>query len=252
MTDTLSARPEDMLRPDPDAPPVQVALAQAAMDVGAVPKSDTNRDQGFAYRGIERIMTAAGPALHKAGVVVLPRVLDVHRETMERGAQRNVWRLVALTVQYDFVGPAGDVLTAVVIGEGLDNGDKAVSKAMTMAYKVALLQALQIGDGTNDPDAESPPEQPSASTAAQPTAPSSAPVVSDATAESLLAKAKEAQMTDEDIAGAVKVATGGRTETLAEVAKSEVPRLRRLLSGEARSAAEDPGRPFEPAGETTP
>lgn len=206
--------------PDPTAPPVQVALAAAAAAVGAIPKDDMNQDQGFKYRGIERILAGVGPALHRAGVVVLPRVLNVHREEMLRGANKNVWRLVTLTVEYLFVGPRGDSLSAVVLGEGLDNGDKAVSKAMTMAYKAALLQALQIADADTDPDATSPPAQ------VREDAPAPVAFLSSANQAAVQAKATEAGLSADEVGEMVMVATGDRTAVLAEVYANEVRALR--------------------------
>lgn len=213
---------------DPSLPSVQVALAKAAAAVGAIPKDDLNKDQGFKYRGIERILAAVGPALHRHGIVVLPRVVDVQRDEMVRGASRATWRLVSLTVEYQFVGPAGDVLTAVVLGEGLDNADKAVSKAMTMALKVALLQVLQIADADSDPDATTPPEQ-MALAAQPPDAPPPEPeslFLSPANVERARAKAAEDGLTADEVADAVETVTNGRTDDLAELLKTEVPALR--------------------------
>jgi hypothetical protein len=140
-------------------PTIFRALAAAAAAVGPVDKSDRNREQDFSYRGIERIMAAAGPALHGAGVVVVPTIVGRHVGEMARGSRGAVWRHVTLTVRYRFYGPGGDYLDAEVDGEGLDNADKATSKAMTMAYKTALLQVLGIGSGGDDPDGETPPER---------------------------------------------------------------------------------------------
>lgn len=208
--------------PNPGAPPVQVALAAAAASVGAIPKDDMNAQQGFKYRGIERILQGVGPALHKHGVVVLPRVMGVERETMERGNNHAIWRLVTLTVEYVFVGPAGDSLTAVVLGEGLDNGDKAVSKALTMAYKSALLQCLQIADAESDADATTPPEQ---APAAPPPAFLSTPNV-----EAAQTKANAAGMTADDVAEMVLIATNNRTAVLGEVFANEVRQLRDAMA----------------------
>ena len=232
-----------------DHPPVQVALARAAAAVGAIPKDDKNEDQGFKYRGIERILAAVGPALHKAGVVVLPEVVDVHREEMVRGARQTVWRLVTLTVRYTFVGPGGDQLTATVLGEGLDNGDKAVSKAMTMALKVALLQALQIADAETDPDATTPPEQ-SAPTRQQGPVP-----LRPETLAKVQAGIQRDQLTDQEVREMVRQATDDRTDDLADVHEGD--EYEALRAAKQRVLAErgpslDPGRAFEPAGETTP
>lgn len=134
------------------------AISAAAENMPPVGKDDTNSQQGFKYRGIERILAAAAPSLQKFGVVVVPRVIDQQWSTMERGKDRTLWNHLTLTVEYRFYGPAGDHLEAVTIGEGLDNADKAASKAQTMAFKAALLQVLAIADDADDGDATTAPE----------------------------------------------------------------------------------------------
>jgi hypothetical protein len=58
-------------------------------------------------------------------------------------------------VNYDFRGPAGDTLTAIGIpGESADSGDKSVSKAMSVAYRTALVQVLALPTHQPDPDAD--------------------------------------------------------------------------------------------------
>src|SRR5690606_40176303 len=49
--------------------------------------------------------------------------------------------------------PAGDTSECVSIGEAMDSGDKATPKAMSVAMRVALLQALCIP--TDEPDVDS-------------------------------------------------------------------------------------------------
>lgn len=145
--------------PDPQPLPIHQALVAAARDVGDVPKSDFNQQQGFAFRGMESVMAKVGPALRKHGIAgPLPRVIDRQVETIEVGQQRKPWRLVTLTVEFTFVGPAGDYLSVVTVGEGFDPGDKASNKAMTGAMKYALVQSLTIASGHDDADASNNPD----------------------------------------------------------------------------------------------
>lgn len=127
------------------------ALAAVAKAVGPIEKGDTNDEQGFKFRGIERILAAAAPALDEHGVIFVPKVKGRIMETYERGQNRNTWRLVTLSVVYRVYGPEGDsIKVGPVPGEGYDPGDKAASKAMTMAYKAALLQVLHIAGSMHD------------------------------------------------------------------------------------------------------
>lgn len=134
-------------------PAVHEALSAVMEDVRAVGKHDRNSSQGFNFRGIDAVMNAVGPALRKHGVVVLPTVLDHSYDTV---MSRNGSPMghVLVKVQYAFIGPAGDRLDCTVMGEGMDTGDKATTKAMSVAFRTALLQALTLPTDETDPDAD--------------------------------------------------------------------------------------------------
>lgn len=59
-------------------------------------------------------------------------------------------------MKYTFYADDGSSVSAVVMGEGMDSGDKATNKAMAIAMKYALLQTLCIPtEDMVDPDGES-------------------------------------------------------------------------------------------------
>lgn len=136
-------------------PTVQEALARVMGDVRAVGKDERNKQQGFNFRGIDAVLNAVGPALRAHGVIVTPHLDSLTRRqtTTSKGAAMNC---VDVVVTYTFTGPAGDVLTATVPGEAFDSGDKATPKAMSVAFRTALLQALALPTTDTDVDAESP------------------------------------------------------------------------------------------------
>lgn len=216
-----------------DLPPVQVALVRAASEVGAIPKSDVNAQQGFNYRGIERVLAGAKPALLRHGILAIPKVLEMREHTVERGKDRNLWRLVVLRVEYRFYGPRGDFIPAEVFSEGQDNGDKATSKAMTMAYKSCLLQALQIADADSDPDATTPPERSPAD---------APPPLSPNNAAAARKKATGAGLNEDQLAEVVMRATNDRTAVLEEVHATEVRALRDAMQAAERKEP-DPAPP---------
>jgi hypothetical protein len=51
--------------------------------------------------------------------------------------------------------PGRDEVQAIVPGEAMDSGDKAVSKAMSVAFRIALIQALNLPTGEPDADSQS-------------------------------------------------------------------------------------------------
>jgi hypothetical protein len=169
-----------------DRPGILQLLAQANYAIGAVPKADRNAQQGFTFRGIDTIMRHVGPVFAHLGIVPVPEVLESQVEVVNVGSgdRARTWRLVQLRVRYTFWSPAGDCIEAVTTGEGFDPGDKAASKAMSMAYKYALLQVLCISDAeVDEADASSAPDpQParrSRSAARQPTPPPTVPAQVD-------------------------------------------------------------------------
>jgi hypothetical protein len=72
--------------------------------------------------------------------------------TSSKGTSMMCARVV---VTYVFTGPAGDSLIACVPGEAMDAGDKSTAKAMSVAFRTALLQSLALPTDDVDPDAES-------------------------------------------------------------------------------------------------
>lgn len=107
---------------------------------------------GYAYRGIEQITAAAAPLFAKYGVVFVPQVLAMEiRELVVNGKP---WTDTILTVRYRICGPGGpdDFVEATVVGIGRDNSDKGANKALTQAFKYALIQTLCIADAKDDGD----------------------------------------------------------------------------------------------------
>jgi hypothetical protein len=132
--------------------PTVVAAVSAVMgDVQSVGKDGRNQSQGFNFRGIDAVLNAVGPALRKHGVIVTPKVLTYTAGTYQtsKGA---LMHSVTVEVEFTFHGPAGDTLVCSALGEAADSGDKATSKAHSVAFRTALLQALCIPTDEPDPD----------------------------------------------------------------------------------------------------
>ena len=133
--------------------PVEILLHRVMTDIGAVEKTGRNQSQQFNFRTIDDAMNAAHKALTLHGVIVAPEIVE---KSSERIATKNgnPAQRVELTVRYRFVGPKGDEVSATVASEGIDYGDKATSKAMSMALKYALFQTLMIPTEEADPDSQ--------------------------------------------------------------------------------------------------
>jgi hypothetical protein len=135
--------------------PIAQALSEIMKAVGGIAKKDRNQAQGFNFRGIDSVVNAVSPALQKFGVVVVPSVEEYDYQTVEIGRNRTAMGHVRVKVTYTFIGVNGDTIKATVVGEAMDSGDKATAKAMSVAFRTALLQSLSLPTDEVDPDATS-------------------------------------------------------------------------------------------------
>ncbi len=129
-------------------------LAQVMEDAGAVRKGERNTHQNFNFRGIDSVVNAVSPALRKHGVVVVPTINDCIYETVNIGQNRTPMAHVRVNATYTFHAPDGSSVQATVVAESMDSGDKATAKAMSVAFRTALLQTLCLPTDDVDPDAD--------------------------------------------------------------------------------------------------
>ena len=109
----------------------------------AVTKSKKNPQQGYQYRGIDDVMNTFQPLMAERGIFVVPEVLEATREERLTVKGTNLIYSV-LKIRYTFYASDGSSVQAVVIGEGMDSGDKASNKAMAVAMKYALFQVFCV------------------------------------------------------------------------------------------------------------
>ena len=134
------------------------AIAGVMEDIGVVGKEKVFKsNQGsYMFRGIDDVMNALYPAMVKNKVFVVPVILEQIREV--RTSRSGTAMYVSICkIQYDFFAEDGSSVSAVVIGEGMDTGDKATNKAMSIAFKYACFQVFCIPtEEMIDPDSERP------------------------------------------------------------------------------------------------
>lgn len=130
------------------------AIIGVMADIGAIGKDKKNAQQGFKYRGVDDVMNALQPVMVKHGLFVVPEIIDQKREERQTSRGGNLIYSVC-TVRYTFYAKDGSSVQCVVIGEGMDSGDKATNKAMSIAFKYACFQVFCIPtEEMKDPDAE--------------------------------------------------------------------------------------------------
>jgi hypothetical protein len=149
--------------------PLTVAAALSAVmgDIQKIGKDQavTSGPARFNFRGVDDVMQAVGPALRRHGVIFAPtRIVSIEHERYET-AKGSPMDGVTVVVEYTITGPASDTMTAAAAGQAADSGDKAVPKAMSVAYRTVLLQALCIPTGDPDPDSSVHQRAPARATA---------------------------------------------------------------------------------------
>lgn len=127
---------------------------QQAMAAIGIAKDRRNDQQNYKFRGIDDVYNALSSVMSKEGLCIIPEVLE--RICSERQtAKGGVLFAVVVKVSFAFVSAEdGSKHTVVTYGEAMDSGDKATNKAMSAAYKYAVLMTFAIPTvGDNDADA---------------------------------------------------------------------------------------------------
>jgi hypothetical protein len=151
---------------DAEPPRLAVVLPRVAADIRAVGKDQRNETQNYRFRGIDDLLNAVHEPLARHGVSILPTVVEriADERTTRNGA---VMTVVVLTMDFTFVGPAGDTLVVRTIGEAHDTADKATNKAMSAAMKYALILTFTVPTADMDDADRTTAERPAVPPAAE-------------------------------------------------------------------------------------
>ena len=124
-------------------------------DIGAIGKDSKNQAQGYKFRGIDTVYNELHGIMAKHGVYSVPEVIE--QSHSERKSSKGAILICCVaTIKYMFYAQDGSSVCAVVIGEGMDSGDKASNKDMAVAHKYALLQSFCIPtEEAKDPENDS-------------------------------------------------------------------------------------------------
>lgn len=131
----------------------KLLLIQKDLSESGLAKNSRNEFQKYNYRGIDDLLNTLSPLLCKHGVVIIPKITNrIEQVVTTRKGDVNIH--VALAVTYELrCAETGDVAEVHAMGEGVDSLDKATNKAMTSAYKYAMIQLFSIPVvGQEDPD----------------------------------------------------------------------------------------------------
>lgn len=148
--------PETVDQPEPPKPQAQNALfrgmnrimAQLAKD--GIGKDRKNEQQKFMFRGIDDVYDHVAPLLAKEGILVWPEMVSREcalRESKSGGTLSCV--LVTANFEFQAIEDGSARKVGPFYGEAMDSGDKATSKAMSVAYREAMIKVFCIPVGGN-------------------------------------------------------------------------------------------------------
>jgi len=128
------------------APHVYRAIGAISAELApqGIAKRHRNERDDYRYRSIDDVLNRLSPLLAKYRLCILPRVLE--RSCVDRAGEGDCLLIsVTLRVAFDLVSSwDGSAHTIEAFGEALDQGDKATAKAMSSAYKTAMLQTFCV------------------------------------------------------------------------------------------------------------
>ncbi len=136
-------------------PSINAAILAVQRDITAIDK-DRPSTQGYKFRGIDDVMNEVHPHFTKHGIFITTKVLE---NTREERASKSGGVLVSsiMKVSFTFHAEDGSSVDCEMIGEGMDSGDKSSPKALSIAFKYAILQMFTIPTlDPKDPENDNP------------------------------------------------------------------------------------------------
>jgi hypothetical protein len=149
---------QDIERSRESLPPSTIArICRVMAEIGDIPKNGWNKAQSYYFRRIEDVTVRVRDVMSENGLVCIPveseLIESIPYETDKGKRAHSI--LVRQTYAFVSVDDDSDRVHIQMIGEGADSLDKATTKALTGAFKYALLQSFAIGEAGDDPDGES-------------------------------------------------------------------------------------------------
>ena len=135
---------------------IHEALTNVIRDLPGIGKDSSGKGLQYSYRGIEDIVPVVKRLFAEHGIHMTANHSIVTDDDKQGNSGKQ--RRVVLQSTFLFHATDGSFVSTTTIGEAMDVQDKAMNKAMTAAYKYALIQTLTIADG-DDPDAYQPEQQ---------------------------------------------------------------------------------------------
>lgn len=134
---------------------IHTALIDAMREIAKIGIAKTSKaDFGGAkvsYRGIESAMNEMSLVLIKCGINVTPSYSDLVMFERAKG-EGKATRFATVRGSFTFAADDGSSVKCETYGEAMDSGDKAVTKAQSVAFRTALFQQFVVPTMAMDPE----------------------------------------------------------------------------------------------------
>jgi hypothetical protein len=130
-----------------------ITAVMAGIAKTGIAKNMRNQQQGFNYRGIEAAMNELNPLLVANGITVTSKYSDL-QITERAKADGKATRFAIIKGAFVFAADDGSSVVAECYGEAMDSGDKAVTKAQSVAFRTALFQQFVVPTVAVDPESD--------------------------------------------------------------------------------------------------
>lgn len=125
------------------SPLIYGKISEVMSAVEAIGKDRKNVQQGYTFRGIDDMYNALNVHLAKAKIFFTSEVISNEREERQTKTGGNLIYTV-LKIKWTIFAEDGSSVTTETVGEAMDSSDKSANKAMSAAYKYALMQVFCI------------------------------------------------------------------------------------------------------------
>ena len=136
---------------------IHTAIIAAMSDIAKTGIAKTSRaDLGGAkvnFRGIEAAMNEMCVILIRNGIYVTPEYHDL-QITERAKAEGKATRFATVRGSFRFTADDGSSIECATYGEAMDSGDKALTKAQSVAFRTALFQQFIVPTMAMDPEAD--------------------------------------------------------------------------------------------------
>ncbi len=134
------------------------AITADLVKAGGISKDRQNQQQHYNFRGIDDVLNELAPLLVKHRVVILPKVIERHKDVRET-QKGNALYYTVVDCEFSFVSSVDGSREVVRIpGEAMDSADKSTNKAISAAMKYACIMTFCIPTEVDDADATTPEE----------------------------------------------------------------------------------------------